>query len=461
MIRQKLVFICCLGLVVPALFAARLSNPFQFMKSASNAENTRNVNLNDFNFQESYKVTGFTPDTQDTYTGYISVRQNTNSKLFYMLHSIQNGNITTPAPLVIWLQGGPGCSSVFGNLYEIGPVDMTFDNTTKTGSYKPKAVTWTDSNHVLFIDSPIGVGFSVWDPADPAINSTDQVASDLQLFLTRFFEIYPQFLTNDLYIFGESYAGHYVPAIAALLVANQSESGISLTGIGIGNGLVDPISQMDSWDLYTFSNGLMSSQGGQNMSIGQSQALRYIRAGDNPSCSNAVDDVLGAIDEVNPGINIYNFRQYNYEVGSDLEPWANSQSTRTLLNVPTTMPYEGCVSWMYANFLNDICRSYRTNLEFVAERIKVIIYNGQDDILVNTPGVETYIRNMQVSFREDLMRTSKQLWLEGGNVAGTIMNVGQFWYAIVNAAGHMAPNNQPQSSRALLRHFQNGDSVWV
>lgn len=435
-------------------------HPFQHMQSKYNIKFPQEFDLGDYVFQESYKVTGFTPDPQETYSGYLSIRQNSTSKLFYVLHSAQGGNLSQNVPLIIWLQGGPGCSSMFGNVDEIGPMNINFNPQTNQTTYTPKSGTWADSNHLLFIDQPLGVGFSIQDPNESPVSSTKQAAQDLQTFLIRFFQIYPNLLLNDIYLFGESYAGHYVPATAAVIVKNQTQSGIYLTGIGIGDGIVDPINQIPFWDVYTFSNGLLSTMGRDNMAQNESLAVVDILNQNYASCASRMDDVLGYIGDVNPGINIYNFRQYGGGAPDYLEAWANAPSTQSQLNTPPSLVYQGCNGDVYMNFINDICVSFATDLEYLSGKIKVLVYNGQDDIIINSPGTENYLWNLKWPDGQDITQAQKTSWTLNGDVVGTVQTSGITWFAVVNKAGHMVPADQPDSCRAMLAHFQAGDGGW-
>jgi carboxypeptidase C (cathepsin A) len=382
------------------------------------------------------------------------------SKIFYSLHAATNQTINASVPLIIWLQGGPGCSSQFGNMYEIGPMNLKFDNSSKHSQYSPKASTWSDTNHLLFIDQPLGVGFSIQDPNDPNVTNTNQAAQDVQTFLIRFFQIYPNLLDNDIYLFGESYAGHYVPATGAVIYNNQTLSGIHLTGIGVGDGIIDPINQVGFWDYYTYTNGLISAGGRDNMSQAENDCIKNILNNNMAQAAEQMDDILDHIGEVNPGINIYNFRQYNVNPGADLDDWGNSSDLKTLWNIPQNLVYQGCNGDVYNNFIADITVSFADAIKQLAGNVKILIYNGQDDIIINTPGQENWLWNLQWPRSQDITQADKQLWTLNGDVIGTVQTKGKTWFAVVNKAGHMVPGDQPVSCRDMLTHYQNSDSSW-
>lgn len=108
---------------------------------------------------------------------------------------------------VIWLTGGPGCSSQLALLSENGPCSVNAEGTdTVWNEYG-----WNSHANIMWIDQPAGVGFSYGDKRDYAHGEED-VGEDMYWFLQAFFEAHPEYLSRPFYVFGESYGGHYVRA---------------------------------------------------------------------------------------------------------------------------------------------------------------------------------------------------------------------------------------------------------
>ena len=136
------------------------------------------------------------------YSGYLTVSKT--KSLHYMY--IESQDNATSDPLVIWLNGGPGCSSLLGAFSENGP--FVFDDGQNI--LKPNEFAWNSRANLLYIDSPAHVGFSVGGPND--WNFTDMSTSiDLFAAVQNFFVLYPELIANPLWISGESYAGVYGP----------------------------------------------------------------------------------------------------------------------------------------------------------------------------------------------------------------------------------------------------------
>lgn len=139
---------------------------------------------------------GFGAGEQDW--GYITVRPGAHMFwwLYYTTADVEN---YIERPLIIWLQGGPGASSTgYGNFAELGPLNMELE----TRNY-----TWVKNANVLFIDNPVGSGFSYVDSDAALCKNNTQIANDLVEFLKQFYETLPEFKKVPLYVFGQSYGG--------------------------------------------------------------------------------------------------------------------------------------------------------------------------------------------------------------------------------------------------------------
>ncbi len=200
--------------------------------------------------------------------------------MFYELFAAAGHDIAEPnarVPLIIWLQGGPGSSSQFGAFTELGPIRITKNRTGEFGS------SWNIIGHTLFIDQPIGVGFSYnRDTTKPLVNSARQAADHLLNFLFNLYKQWPSLKTSPLYITGESFAGHYIPAFGSKIVNNNSFlsfTGITLEGVAIGDGWTDPMNQINFYDSYLYSVGVVSNKFRDTCTWFQTQAIQNIMLG--------------------------------------------------------------------------------------------------------------------------------------------------------------------------------------
>lgn len=177
-------------------------------------------------------------------TGFVEVDEKNGDDLFYWLIRSQHSPSTDP--LVLWLNGGPGCSSEIGLFYEVGPWRFKGGGQDGEGgnevTLEKNPFSWSNIANMLFVDNPLGAGFSTGN--ELYSDSLDELAFLLEIFLTRFLDQNPDFNGRKFHIVGESWAGKYVPALAHRLLFNsQKPVKLDLKGIAIGNGIVDPYHQ--------------------------------------------------------------------------------------------------------------------------------------------------------------------------------------------------------------------------
>ncbi|KAF7059247.1 hypothetical protein CFC21_066177 [Triticum aestivum] len=166
----------------------------------------------------------------DQYGGYVTVDAENGRALFYYLVESPSG--ASDKPLVLWLNGGPGCSSLgYGAMQELGPFRVTEDN--KTLSRNVNA--WNNVANVIFLESPAGVGYSYSNTSsDYDLSGDERTADDAYVFLVKWLERFPEYKDRTFYISGESYAGHYVPELAATILLHNTYNNrtvINLQGI--------------------------------------------------------------------------------------------------------------------------------------------------------------------------------------------------------------------------------------
>lgn len=150
----------------------------------------------------------------------------------------------------MWLTGGPGCSSEIATYFENGPFGVKDKTVHKNEN------SWNNVANLLYVDNPIGTGFS-----QAAITDYDtkesEIAAHMHQFVQGWLEQNPEFKGRDFYITGESYAGHYIPAISAYFVSHGKDLDIHFKGLGIGNGWVDPYVQYPQYAEFAHDNKLI------------------------------------------------------------------------------------------------------------------------------------------------------------------------------------------------------------
>ena len=157
--------------------------------------------------------------------GYVDV--GARGKIFFWF--VESAGDPTTDPVLLWTNGGPGCSGLTGFLTEHGPF-----RPTKDGNLEANPAAWNTAASMVYVEQPVGVGFSV--PASGDLEYGDNLAaSDNLAFVKGFFKLFPQYAPRDFYITSESYGGHYMPTLASAIV---KDGGVpNFKGFMVGNPL--------------------------------------------------------------------------------------------------------------------------------------------------------------------------------------------------------------------------------
>lgn len=172
------------------------------------------------------------PLPTNQYSGYLNV-SGTDTHLHYWL--VEADNSPADAPVVLWLNGGPGCSSLDGFFYEHGPFEVDPNDYSRLVERDHR---WNKDVNMLYIESPVGVGFSYSDSNNYKCTD-DRTATESKLALEAFYEMFPEYKSNKFFITGESYGGIYVPTLAEAILNAELDgtyTGAHLNGIAVGNG---------------------------------------------------------------------------------------------------------------------------------------------------------------------------------------------------------------------------------
>ncbi|KAJ7950923.1 Carboxypeptidase [Quillaja saponaria] len=185
------------------------------------------------------------------YSGYINID---GKNLFYYFVTSEKNQSNDP--VVLWLNGGPACSSFDGFVYEHGP--FNFEAGKQEGSLPIlhlNPYSWSKVSNIIYLDSPAGTGLSYSINSSHYTTGDFQTASDTHAFLLEWFELFSEFVSNPFYISGESFAGIYIPTLASEIVReNGAKPTINFKGYMVGNGLTDDV--FDGNALVPFVHGM-------------------------------------------------------------------------------------------------------------------------------------------------------------------------------------------------------------
>ena len=260
------------------------------------------------------------------------------ASLFYWLTPARSGNAT--APLLVWLNGGPGASSMMGLFMELGPYTVSPDGLSLG---PPREYSWNADHHVLFVDQPAGTGFSVATAASGYANTQAEVGETFLRFMQAFYSKYPSMRRCDLFLTGESYAGKYLPSIAnAILQGSDGAVRSYLKGVVIGNGLTVPREMTISVPISYHSVGLLDRAQQETASDLAAACVALIDAKNWSGATHArsvLFDFIGTASGPMSAPNVDNFQVYGEYNNSALTKFLNLPETKAMLNLPL------CASW--------------------------------------------------------------------------------------------------------------------
>jgi vitellogenic carboxypeptidase-like protein len=404
-----------------------------------------------------------------SYSGFFTTdaQVTRDNNMFFWYLPAQNGD--SDAPLVIWLQGGPGGSSLFGMFIEMGPfnVDSKFN-------LVPKPYTWNDKYDMLFIDNPVGAGFSYTGTGKGYVVDEDEVANNLYSLLQQFYTVFPSVSKKDLYVTGESYGGHYVPAITykiheenkVIEVGDGSDQiAIPLKGFAIGDGWIDPVVQITGYPDLMFNLGLATQNQQTIIKDSCDRSVSYIQEGDMLEAFNVWDEMLNG--DVYPYANYFHnitgSNDYDNILRTNPPPsWTpygdflNSAPVRKSLHVGD-IPYGVNASDCERHLLADFHASMVPRLETLLDsNYKILIYSGQLDVIIAPALTELFLPHVVWSGQKEYQEADRKVWRVNASdqeVAGFVRQVQNLTQIIIRGAGHICPADQPRRSYDMITRF--------
>ncbi|XP_015127285.1 venom serine carboxypeptidase [Diachasma alloeum] len=396
-----------------------------------------------------------------SYSGYLTVDKKYNSNMFFWFFPAEMNPKT--APVVLWLQGGPGATSLYGLFTENGPFMVTKNKTLAMRKYA-----WSTNHNLLYIDNPVGTGYSFTEHPEGYANNETQVGDNLHTALVQFFQLFPQLQANDFFVTGESYAGKYVPAVSYAIHTKKPTSPVKINfkGLAIGNGLTDPIHQLNYGD-YLYQLGLIDFNGLEQFHTYQKRGVDFINQGKYDEAfevfNQLIDGDLNAVPSLFQNLTGFNF-YFNYLRTKDTEEadwmgeWIQRADVRKAIHVGNcSFHFEA--SEVENHLKNDITRSEADKVAILAKYYRVMIYNGQLDIIVAYPLTENYLMNLKWIGAEDYKKAARRKWIVDGEIAGYVKTAGNLIEVLVRNAGHMVPGDQPKWAWDLITRFTKGKKL--
>ncbi|KAJ2694692.1 hypothetical protein H4R19_005895 [Coemansia spiralis] len=409
------------------------------------------------------------------YSGYMSVAPD--KHLFYWFFEARHGrgDPRRPKPLILWLNGGPGCSSFSGLLGSVGPcrVDPVSGGTVVNGA------SWNTDAHMLFLDQPVNTGYSF----GANVTRTADAARDAAAFLHMFYTRFPQYALGELHVMGESYAAHYVPAIAAQIIADNQKPGadsrlrLPLVSIAVGNGLFDIARQymflprMACTSAYPPPVNATVCRAMEGARVNFARQLDAFRR--QPSRAAAASVTSAGYEILTPyqaaGGNPYDVRG-PCNGGSLCDPYmdmvaafANQAWVRAELGLPAGRQFDLCNSGVQRAFIesgDELVDASAWLPGVLAAGVRVLNFVGAADLICNWMGNEALMLDMPWPGQRGFAMAPEHPWLVDGRPAGLARAFGGLTLLRVADSGHMVARDQPVAALAMLTQWLEYGAVF-
>lgn len=404
-------------------------------------------------------------------SGYITVGQNM-SMWFWFFESRESPET---APFTLWLNGGPGCSSMIGLFQENGPCMVQSDAITTTIN----PFSWNNLSNVIYIDQPIGTGFSF---------GTDTVNSTLSAspFVWQAFQVlfesgeFSKFQSRELILATESYGGHYGPALVTYfdqqnkLIREGELKGeeVVVSALMINNGWFDPLIQNQAYvDFATNAPGygqLQSDEVIQRLNTAffgpggcQEQERACFAAGDsvasNSICRKADDFCVENV--FVPAVGNRDDADLRQNSSALFPPEFYVNYLRSPLiqkKIGAEVRYSECADPPFEKFVTtgDDARTLLPLLGDLADsKMKILIWAGDADINCNWLGGHASVLAMDWYGKERINQTPLTNMTINGKAVAAIQNIDNFTFARIYEAGHEVPAFQPEVSLEIFRQI--------
>lgn len=407
-------------------------------------------------------------DDVKQYSGYLDIEDEDKHFFYYFFES---RNDPKNDPIILWLNGGPGCSSLTGLFFELGPSSIGVDLKPVRNPYS-----WNSNASVIFLDQPVNVGYSY---SSESVSNTKAAAIDVLAFLELFFKEFPQYAKLDFHVAGESYAGHYIPIIAKTILAAEDKN-FNLSSVLIGNGLTDPLVQYEYYQPMACGNGgepsVLAPEECSAMADSAPRCLSLIKScydsGSAWACVPATIYCNNA--QMGPyqksGRNVYDIRtmcegnSLCYSQLSYITEYLNLPEVKAALGAEVE-DYQDCNfdinrnflftgDWMKPDFRDAIIDILETDLP-------VLIYAGDKDFICNWLGNQGWTDRLAYSKSDGFQNAKIRKWKNGKTHAGDVKNFDNFTFLRVFDGGHMVPYNQPENSLDMVNRWIAGDYAFA
>ncbi|MFS8022344.1 putative peptidase S10, serine carboxypeptidase, alpha/Beta hydrolase [Helianthus anomalus] len=415
---------------------------------------------------------GFSGDLPFTLeTGYVGVGKGDEAELFY--YFVESQRNPHQDPLLLYLTGGPGTSAILPFFYQIGPLQFEYTNASRSDvKLEVNPYSWTKTANIIFIDLPVGTGFSYvkrWESSKK--NSDSLVARHANEFMRKWLMDHPTFLNNPFYIAGISYMGLIIPRVVSKIYGGNKRGvtpELKLKGFLIISPLTDKFIDFNSRTEFAYRFGLIEDElyepakehcGGKYIHVDPNNTL----------CLNSLVPIKECVDRVNmnnildPVCNAQDPKLICREsIFSYANIWANNKSARQALNIRkgTVDKFQymnASISAFHARpdtiyYSHDIFSSLAYYKQLVTKNCHAFIINGDHDMVFPYMGTKLWIDTLRLR-----VQSPWKPWFIRTQVAGYEKTYAEanftLKHATIKGAGHSVAAYKPEELMVIVESW--------
>ncbi|KAH8393640.1 hypothetical protein KR200_008471 [Drosophila serrata] len=401
---------------------------------------------------------GFGPGEQDW--GYVDVREG--AHMFYWLYyTTANVSSYTERPLVLWLQGGPGgASSALGNFQELGPVDIKGE---------PREGNWVQHVNVLFLDSPVGSGYSYVDNSSLLVTNSEELTEDLMTFMMYFYKRHSEFKEVPLHIFSESYGGKMAPALAIRLDKAMSTGELAAPGtlksVNLGNPWISTRHICREHSNYLFVNGLIDEDGVAQIDAQEERILSALKMHEFEKATDEYFQWFELMQNITGEVFMYNTQTHvdpsedrTYGYGDDLVRFMQ-EDVGEALQINGSI-FAAQVIQVFLTLHGERMQSDMLTIPRLLNEtsVSINIYSGQLDVLVPTSATLALIKDWTWKHKSEYVQAHRTPIVIEGRLQGYEKVGGKFGMYWINRSGHLAPGDNPTAMQYVLKAITQYES---
>ncbi|KAG2540273.1 serine carboxypeptidase-like 51 isoform X2 [Panicum virgatum] len=423
-------------------------------------------------------VTAGTPDGSERW-GYVEVRPKAHLFWWYYKSPQRASAPGKPWPTVLWLQGGPGASGVgLGNFLEVGPLDVNL---------KPRNSTWLQKADLIFVDNPVGVGYSYVEDDSLLVTTDWQQAADATTLLKALVREVPTLQSSPLFLVAESYGGKYAATLGASVAraVRAGELSVTLGGVALGDSWISPEDFTLAYTPLLLSVSRLDDNAGDEAKRKAETVRGQIAAGQFAAAQGSWTDLLDFISTTSGNVDMYNFlldsgmdlvsadtptgssatassvqalRYAAYLGGEDsgsntIDDIMNGVVKEKLKIVPKDLKWAEISQAVYNALVNDFMKPRIDEIdELLSYGVNVTVYNGQLDVICSTNGAEAWVEKLKWEGLKSFLSLPRES-LYCGQSKGTkafvrsYKNLHFYW---ILGAGHFVPADQPCIALSMI-----------